>query len=32
VHLHMWFGVRLDVSFQQGRFSAVVVRAPSFGR
>jgi hypothetical protein len=32
VHLHMSFGVRLDVSFQQGRSSAVVVRAPSFGR
>jgi hypothetical protein len=32
VHLHMSFGVRLDVSFQQRRSSAVVMRAPSFGR
>jgi hypothetical protein len=32
VHLHMSFRVRLHMSFQQGRSSAVVMRAPSFGR
>ena len=32
VHLHMSFRVRLHMSFQQRWCSAVVMRAPSFGR